>query len=327
MNNALVSVIIPLYNREKLIERCIKSIQKQTYKNLEIIIIDDNSTDSSYDVAKKIAEKDFRIKVYKNHSKGVSYARNLGIEKATGEFIQFIDSDDYIEENMIFELLQNIEKYKADIVYCKFNITHKKINNFNLLSNEFFEKYFYIFMENCLFQGPCNKLYVSKIIKNNNITFPTDIEKLEDSMFNAKYFKFVKCVSYVDKDLYVYENTQNSLSKKIKKNEITSIIEFYNILLNEFDIEEVTRYAIKQIEILYRDTYNICNYIQYWDYYYNQLIEKCFIKELQKICAKFSLRYKIFFYLISHQKNNCLRFYFLILNLLKKIKNVLRKGR
>lgn len=327
MNSALVSVIIPMYNREDYIEKCIESIQAQTYQNLEIIVIDDNSTDSSYNKVKKIAEKDFRIKLYKNINKGVSNARNLGIEKSTGRFIQFVDSDDYIKENMIIELLQNIEKFKTDIAYCKFNITEKKINNFHVSVNNFFEKYFYFFMENCLFQGPCNKLYVSKIIKNNNIYFPINIEKLEDSVFNAKYFKFVKNVSYIDKGLYIYENTNNSLSKKIEKNEIISIINFYNILLKQNCINSITKYAIKQIEILYRNTYNIHDYKKYWNYYYSQLIEKNFMLELQKNYNMFNFRYKIFFHMISYQKNKALKVYFEILNSLRRIKKILRKWR
>ncbi len=112
-NNDLISIIIPAYNIEKYIERCINSILNQTYKNLEIIIIDDGSKDKTSKICDIIAKSEKRIHVYHNKNHGVSYSRNYGIKKATGEYIAFIDGDDTIEKTYIEELYNKITNYNV----------------------------------------------------------------------------------------------------------------------------------------------------------------------------------------------------------------------
>ena len=120
-----ISVIVPVYNVEDYLDRCINSIVKQTYKNLEIILVDDGSTDSSYKICNEWAKKDERIKVLHNKNEGVSKARNVGIDASTGDFIAFVDSDDYIEETMFEKLLDKQKTNNSDIVFCRVN----QINN------------------------------------------------------------------------------------------------------------------------------------------------------------------------------------------------------
>lgn len=138
MKNDLISVIVTIYNIEEYIEECIDSIINQTYKNLEIILIDDGSTDNSGKKCDEFAKKDNRIKVIHKKNGGVSDARNVGIDIARGAYIQFIDGDDYIEKDMIEFLYYNIQKYSADISIC---------------SNYIFDE------EECIDKGQ-NKLYI-----------------------------------------------------------------------------------------------------------------------------------------------------------------------
>lgn len=111
-----ISVIVPIYNVEKYLNKCIDSIVNQTYKNLEIILIDDGSTDGSGDICDEYAGRDMRIKVFHQENKGVVAARKVGIKNATGEYIGFVDGDDYIDSNMFAELYHLINKKEADIV-------------------------------------------------------------------------------------------------------------------------------------------------------------------------------------------------------------------
>jgi len=120
-NTAKVSLIIPIYNVEKYLAACLDSILRQSYKNLEIICIDDGSTDASYSISKKFAEKDERIKLFKYENGGLSVARNRGLEKATGEYIQFIDSDDLLPDNCLGEIISLIERHNLDV--CLGNAT------------------------------------------------------------------------------------------------------------------------------------------------------------------------------------------------------------
>ena len=115
MNTPLISVVIPVYNIEKYLERCVYSVREQTYKNLEIILVDDGSTDNSGLICDKLAAEDAGIRVFHKKNGGSSSARNLGISKAQGEYIGFVDSDDYIEPDMYELLYAAIQEYDADI--------------------------------------------------------------------------------------------------------------------------------------------------------------------------------------------------------------------
>lgn len=125
-NLPLISVIIPVYNVEDYLDRCIKSILSQTFRNFEIIIIDDGSPDKCPEICEKWAVKDERIVVIHQKNQGLSAARNLGIRNAKGEFLTFVDSDDWISENMLEVLLDLVRKYDADISICNFVKTDKK---------------------------------------------------------------------------------------------------------------------------------------------------------------------------------------------------------
>jgi len=121
--NALISVIVPAYNVENYLERCIKSLQDQTYSDIEILIVDDGSTDQTDRIRKKLAAKDKRIKCLsyeKQGNYGLSAARNLGIENAAGEYIAFVDSDDFVGPRFLEILYQNIVRYQADISVCRY---------------------------------------------------------------------------------------------------------------------------------------------------------------------------------------------------------------
>lgn len=117
-SSPLISIIVPVYNVEPYVSKCLESILRQTYQNIEIIIIDDGSTDGGSDICDAYAHKDKRIKVIHQSNEGVSGARNVGLRIAKGEFIGFVDSDDWIEADMYEYLLQNIQQQDADIAIC-----------------------------------------------------------------------------------------------------------------------------------------------------------------------------------------------------------------
>ena len=112
-NLPLISVVLPVYNVENYLEKCLNSVVKQTYKNIEIIIVNDGSLDSSIDICNKYANKDSRIKVFTKPNGGLSDARNFGIKKSMGEFITFIDSDDYVTDDYVEYLYSLVEKYNC----------------------------------------------------------------------------------------------------------------------------------------------------------------------------------------------------------------------
>lgn len=214
-----ISIIIPAFNAEKYIEKCIKSALNQTFKNIEIIVVDDGSTDRTPQICDDIAVIYNNVKVYHIPNSGVAAARNLGIEKTSGDYIQFIDSDDTIAPSLTEQLYINMINHKADISLC----------GFYLLSNDTAQiikpkrgkediKRFTNTMEYWLISpvigSPCNKLFSREIIEANNIRFPNGISFAEDYIFNINYFKYINSFFCVDKPLYYYHiNTMNSLHK------------------------------------------------------------------------------------------------------------------
>lgn len=123
---ALVSIIVPVYNNEAYVEKCIRSIMEQSYQNLEILVINDGSKDHSFDILTKLAEEDTRIKLFNQENAGVAAARNKGLEHATGEYITFIDGDDYVGRNYISNLCEKAESQALEMVICGLKFVDEK---------------------------------------------------------------------------------------------------------------------------------------------------------------------------------------------------------
>lgn len=177
----LISIIIPVYNGEKYIEKCLQGLLGQTYSNLEIIVVNNGSTDNTLSLCQTLRAKDSRIKVYNAVGKGVSLARNLGLEKATGEYIGFVDVDDYIEPDMYEYLYELLSTYQADISSCNIEyVRSKKIYSVSPRTYTGFDAFEQCVSNYGVFVSIWNKLYSRKVI--GNIRFP-DIQLSEDFKF------------------------------------------------------------------------------------------------------------------------------------------------
>ncbi len=241
-----LTIIIPTYNSEKYIEKCIFSILKQTYTNLEIIIIDDNSSDNTYNICKKIQKKDSRIKLMKNiKNEGVSTTRNLGINVSTGEYITFVDADDYIEDNLYEKLIDRLEKENISIAMCNFYTevkgkdTRNKIKNKEIIidSNKILK---YIFLSDYFCGFVWNKIYKANIIKNNNLKFNNDIYICEDLLFNCQYISKIEKGFYTTDKMYHYVQRNNSSYNKQYSERWETVIQAYEqmkLYINEQNVK------------------------------------------------------------------------------------------
>ena len=234
----LVSVIVPVYNAEKSLSRCVQSIQIQSYQNLEIILVDDGSTDHSVDICDAFAAHDLRIHVVHQKNCGVSYARNTGISMATGDYICFVDSDDWVDVSHISNFLCHAEGIDCVIMgYCKETNSGSFLcqlksglystNNLNYASLQplFAEGYIH----------PCwNKLYRRTLLQQFAILFPVDFHISEDSIFCLNYL--LHCSNFVLTNAssyhYVIESLKPGLSKKVYPN-IFDIYEQVYMLLDK----------------------------------------------------------------------------------------------
>jgi glycosyltransferase involved in cell wall biosynthesis len=208
-----ISIIVPVYNSEKTLEKCLDSILSQTFTNFECILIDDGSTDKSPAICDEYAQKDNRIQVLHKLNEGVSAARNDGIKAARGEYIAFVDSDDYTLPDMYWLLLEKIEKERKELVCCGYTHRNKTYLPPPVLSSVSVAQAVYHLEHSELFGLIWNKLYLAKIIKTHNIGFPTGQYFGEDIFFNLQYFGLINSFCLVDEALYVYSENSQSVSK------------------------------------------------------------------------------------------------------------------
>ena len=240
-----ISVIIPVYNAEKYLTKCLNSIVNQTYTNLEIILVNDGSKDSSLNICYEYKKKDDRIKVINNDNHGASYSRNCGISISTGEYIMFIDADDYIENNFIERLITCNEYETYDLFiscytdfYDKNIFKEKKLIDENILTFDLKKDYLNIVK---YLRTPWGKIYKLNIIKENNIKFPEDYITAEDQIFNFRYLKYIKKYRFLNECLYFYrhENKNSLSSSKSYEAFISNIkkLKFEKVFLDEMNIE------------------------------------------------------------------------------------------
>jgi len=210
----LITIVVPIYNVEKYLERCVKSLLNQTYKNLEIILVDDGSTDNSGRICDNYAKEDKRVKVIHKANGGLSDARNAGIDFAKGKYISFVDSDDWIPLNAINDLYSYMEKYNVDIVSGNMIevFSNKQINNRKMeISFQIFDTEEAI--ENMLYlhgitNSACGKLYKFSLFKD--IRFP--VGKLyEDLGTTYKIYANSKKSIFIDHTVYYYFQNLNSI--------------------------------------------------------------------------------------------------------------------
>lgn len=221
---ALVSVIVPVYKVEQVVKNCIESILSQTFTDFELILVDDGSPDNSGRICDEYAQKDDRVIVIHKENGGVSSARNVGIDKAKGKYICFVDSDDYVSKDYLKTLIDIKEKYNdVDNIWCYFKTVDKyreKIDCKEVSSEPNIEKYtvkdIMTLHEKWLDAGPVCKLYISDIIKENNLKFEESLSLGEDLIFNFVYLDYTnKNIIVINNELYFYlQNNENSLSKK-----------------------------------------------------------------------------------------------------------------
>lgn len=218
----MVSVIVPVYKVEKYLNRCLDSILSQSYKNLEVILVDDGSPDNCGKICDEYAQKDGRIKVIHKQNGGMSSARNAGLEIATGKYISFVDSDDWLDFKFIETLRNAMIETDVDMTACAFCRTKgdvAKRNKFEQNSKIVKDKYFAIFDENSYAGYACNKLFKREIIEKYNIRFDEKIFNGEDFLFNLEYIHNSQRTSFIDQDLYFYFFRENSMMNLISLSE------------------------------------------------------------------------------------------------------------
>lgn len=252
-----VSIIVPVYNVEKYIRRCIDSLKNQTLEDIEIILVDDSSTDSSLEICKKAAEEDSRIKVIHKVNEGAGLARNAALEIAEGEYIGFADSDDYIDKEMYKTLYEKAEQYNSDLVmsgvlFVDGNMFSKEgecIRKTYFDADTQFETEDELQMLRMGIIGALpededdskygmsiwKNLFRHEIIKENKLVFESEREKLsEDALFMVDFISCIKKATGINEAFYNYCRNADSISKSYKKDRFSQTLVFMDEVEKRF---------------------------------------------------------------------------------------------
>lgn len=337
---ALVSIIIPVYNSELYLEKCLKSVTNQSLKDIEIIIINDGSTDNSRDIIERYAKNDKRIIFIDKENGGQSSARNSGLLKANGEYVAFIDSDDCVDENMIKDMYELCKSNKCDIAICDYNmifendiqsdkhnvfkLTNEVVDIENMTGFEYIKKYMRTYKHG---NEVCTRMYKNALLKDKNILFDKNSksgipEIGEDMFFNFKVALYANKIASCNKAYYNYFIHNGSAMTSYKPNLLTRMVnlleKFYYYLLDEkVETKNNIELFIKDmfVSILKEEyvRYKRENRIKEFTNELNKLQNNNFVisqKDIKCSSSKDNLIYKLI----------CKKYYF-ILDALEQIKN------
>ena len=341
--NSLVSIIVPAYNCEKYIGTCIESIVAQSYKNIEVIIIDDGSIDNTYEIIKKYITKDKRIKYFTQENSGPSVARNKGIEKSNGEYLIFVDSDDIIEKIYVEKLLNRIKSNSFDIACCGYIDKSKygvvKLNDF-WINKDILNKQEFL---ECVCNGVggvlWSKIFRKDIIIENNIRMNPKIFMSEDLIFILEYCKYINKVGVINEYLYHYNRLNDS---SISSNIDINYLENYILLINKiselltelkFDFDKINKIKALKVQdlinkVLISETYKYLE-LKDKDKFVSNLkliLENDFIKKYKNQISNNNILNRISNILIINKKYVILLYLSILIIYLRRIKDkVLRR--
>lgn len=323
-NNPYLSIIIPIYNREKTIEFCLNSILNQSYDSFEIIIINDCSTDKTIEILKKIQKKTKqKIKIISNKKNlGAGESRNIGIKNTTGDYICFVDSDDYIDNNYLESLINFAVKNNSDIVvsgYKKIREKDKKII-YKLVPKESLWQAYSL-------TAICSKLYRTSLIKKNNIFFPRYLIG-EDMSFNIRAYSYAKQINILPIAGYNYtynlSSTTTSLLNKEANSENCIILceDLIKIIKTDHKIsKDLIEYFFIRLVVFYLLYFcKKCNYQQFLN------IDNSLFIWLQKNFPNYSKNKNLSIFLPKGEKMSnslCILIYIILNSMPKKIKKII----
>lgn len=261
------SIIVPVYNMQELLPKCVDSIKARTYSDFEVVLVDDCSTDESYKMCCEIAATDKRFKVVRqDKNSGLSSTRNLGMRNITGDYFTFIDPDDYVENNLIEEIekKQEFNKYELiewgmyyDIEYPDGTVKEQE-SDLNAQENKdaispTYEDWRHLCMDT-FFASTCNKLYRSDIVREHNLAFDTECVDFEDLIFNLQYAEYVKSFAILKKPFYHYRQLYGQIAPLKRR----------WAKVKRFEVSDKVYMACKKfIEISDRRNIHLCDIMRY----------------------------------------------------------------
>lgn len=350
MKQELISIIIPTYNNAEFLPRALKSVINQTYKNIEILIINDGSTDDTIEIINKF--EDYRIKLYNKTNGGVSLARNYGIKKANGKYLMFVDSDDWIEKDMVEICYNTLKLHNVKALKCNYYINYIENKNYNtglidkdyegIVIKENLIEMIYKMLGGTISTAVWNFIIEKNIILENDIFFDKNLVASEDKMFLINILFKLPEIYVLNKPLYHYFINNDSTMHRHDKYEkyILNELNLNDILKRKFHFDEeiklIDTISSYSIESMLFNIY-IHNSLDEFYYIYNKFIISDNVKKILNNVDNKCLKYTIFKKknIINKIKKNqfkkilfnykCNKLIYNLINLLKKIKRKIKE--
>lgn len=240
-NYPLISVVLPTYNVAQYLQQCLESVAAQTYRNIKVIIIIDGATDGSYEIAKDFCKKDDRFEVYWQENAGSGPARNAGLAHCQGEFVMFVDPDDWIAPKLLEKLYEAQREGDYDLVAstrikAKCNnkgevkkITHKHFKDESINGQEAVRNAYMRMLRTAVVSAPTQKLYKLSIIRENSVEFPA-LRRSQDIVFNYRYYNHIRSLRLISYSGYYYRDMPTQTAGKSHADYYKTILFLYNDL-------------------------------------------------------------------------------------------------
>lgn len=295
MQEGKISIIVPIYNSENDLDQCIESIVNQTYKNIEIILVNDGSKDDSINICKKWESKDNRIVLIDKQNEGVAKARNDGLKKATGDYIGFVDHDDFIEPEMYETMLKDMQEHNADIVMCSSTGIYEdgtstkaypNYKSFEIEQNDLIKRM--LQYEKIFCSSVWSKLYKREVV--GNLKFDTEIILGDDYYFNGIAYTNIDKLYYDERSLYNYRIREGSISRrKVDKHFFDKylVVEKLSDCYEKNNIGKKDDFDDIRFSISYEILYGLYVYggdkitKKKWKKVFNSSVKKCHIKNFK----------------------------------------------
>ena len=257
----LVSIIVPVYNGEKCVERCLCSIRNQTYKNIEVLVINDGSTDHTERILTKFEQSDSRFHIIRKENSGVSDSRNTAIMQAKGEFLQFVDCDDWIVKDATESLVRAACDHQCDMVITDFYrvIGHAIVHKGHIpvagpISRKEYAEYMMKASANFYYGVLWNKFFRTEVIRRQELLCSTELDWCEDFLFNLEYLQYVNRIYVLQKPIYYYVKTKGSLvdTKIDLPNTVRTkklLFDYYKDLYQSLELYEKNKLRIQSFYI------------------------------------------------------------------------------
>lgn len=331
--NDLVTIIVPIFNAETFLFECLDSLRNQTYQNIEILMINDGSTDASADICRKFLF-DKRFKLYSKKNEGVSSARNLGLLYVNGNYVCFVDADDYVNKDIIEKCVSSIKKYNSEMVLFNMSyLENDELHIYKKFSSNLLDVEKYVFdvdyrHRSLYFNNVVNKMYKSNIILENCILFPLNMNIGEDLAFNLAYLKLIKNICLLDDFGYVYRKVSSSATHVVQlkkliadsKIEIDIMKKFYFSFKRDFELIKrvFSHYCIEK-------TINIFNAVKTKEDSKDFVYFLGYINDNNYITCLDGFKFKPILWITLKLKSYFLfKFYIKVLSFLSQIKKIIK---